>query len=118
MPLGEHRKGLLVVEGNVLDIDINVVVIFYSSNCIGQNRQVFNTQKVELKQADPIFAHTMHFVLGDELTRLGVDLNRHVIIEWFGCNYDAGGVDAYVPGASFDFLREIDNLPTLGVFFV
>ena len=103
----EQLIGLRVVQEQILDIEgwvgLRPLSLIDHPNRMMNHRQGFETQEIELHQAD--FFHIGHRILGHDFV-VGPFIERHMIRERFLRNDDAGRMCRGMARQSFERTRD------------
>ena len=122
-PRCEQLVGLGVVEGDVVDVELDAPGLADDLERVGDDVEVAQAQEVHLEQAELLDA--VHLVLGDDRARprragavLGLALDRQVLGERLLGDDHRGGVDAVLAAQALEALGHVDDLAGVGVGLV
>ena len=120
--LAEHLEGLLVVEGNAVDVEVDVVRRLDELQRPVDDRQVPQAQEVHLEEAEVL--HAVHLVLGDDrrvlelAAGLGLALYRQVLGQRVPGDDHGGGVDAVLAAETLEAEGDVADPLHVGVGLV
>ena len=111
--LAHEPEDLRVVEGDLVDVDVDAVVGLYVGERLGDDRQGAQAQEVHLEQAH--VSDRVALVLGDLDAALGVDLGGDVVVDGRGRDQHGAGVDALAAVEPLDREGGVDDAAHVGV---
>ena len=109
----EELERLGVVEGDAVEIDLDLPLGPDGVDGLTQDRQVGQAEEVELEQAERL--DRVHLVLGHERFRVRRLLERHDLGQGLTADDHAGGVGRGIPGDALELAGKVDKPPHLWV---
>ena len=103
----DQLVGLGVVEGQLLEVDLDAARLFDQAHARGDDVQVLQPEEVDLEQA--YVADRLHVVLRDHGLAARAVLQRRVVDQWLGRDHDAGRMRADVARHAFERPGHVDH---------
>ena len=107
LPLADHPEGLLVVEWDRFDVDVDPGPLVQGRTCLIDQGEVPQPQEVELQEADR--RNIVHVKLGDDLAFAHAQ-ERDMVEEWIGRYHHPSSVSRGVTRQSLETPADIDYL--------
>ena len=112
---GEELERRRVVEGDPVEVDVDVSVGLHRVDGVLEDREVREAQEVELQEAQGLDG--MHLVLGHQGVRVRRLLEGHELGQGLAADDHAGGMGGGVAGHALELPGEVDDAldPRVGV---
>ncbi len=109
----QERKGLLVVERELVRIDLLAGRLLDDLDRFAENGQIPEPEKIHFQKASRL--DISHRPLGDDVGLAGDAAERDVFRQRLVGDHNGGGMRPHIAGQPFDFLSEVEHLADVGI---